>query len=233
MFQRFEDGSLTGLLGRLVNSVERFVDNNKAVDPSPPSTASERQSGGDYVPMTVEQSGANHIYFYAKVNTDRCLDLIKKIRDIDGTLRNERIDRMLPDDYPQIPIWLHIQSGGGELFTGLNVADQIATIQTPIYSIVEGVCASAATLLSMACAKRFITRSSFMLVHQLSSWGYGTYEQLQDDLHVMDMMMERLYDFYGSKSSLSKENIKAILRRDSWFNAEECLENGMVDEILI
>ena len=131
-----------------------------------------------------------------------------------------------------MPIWLHIQSGGGSLFTGLNIADQLKTIQTPIYSIVEGYCASAATLISMSCQRRYITPSAFMLIHQLSTWTHGTYEQLQDDMHVNDMLMGRLYEFYEAKTKLKVKDLKAFMRRDSWFNAQECVAKGLVDEIL-
>jgi ATP-dependent protease ClpP protease subunit len=224
MFDLGQKNGLMGLAERVVRAFEK-----QAEDPQEPTATPK--TGSDYVPMTVE-SFDNHIYYWASINTDRCLDLIKRIRQADNDLRTQRESRMLPDDYPAIPIWLHIQSGGGDLFTGLNVADQLQTIQTPIYSIVEGVCASAATLVSMACTKRFIQSNSFMLIHQLSSWGFGTYEQLEDDMHVMEMLMDRLYEFYGSKTGFSKKEVKDVLRRDSWFSAQECLENGMVDEVL-
>lgn len=231
MLTQIENGGLGKLGERLVGSLERIAD--KFADAQQPTTPAGEggKSGGDYVPMTVETVGT-HLYFYAKVNTDRCLDLIRRVRELDGVLQNEREARMLPKEFPLVPIWLHIQSGGGELFTGLNIADQLATIRTPVYSIVEGYCASAATLISAACAKRFITPSSFMLIHQLSSWAAGTYEQLQDDMHVNEMLMDRLYAFYGERTKLKVKDIKDFMRRDSWFSANECIEKGLVDEIL-
>jgi len=224
--------SLTDLAGRLVTAVERVTD-KMAEDPGPPvdPVGQPKAMGDNYVPMTVETFD-NHIFFYASVNTDRCLDLIKRIRQADNDLRNQKMSRSLPKDFPDIPIWLHIQSGGGSLFTGLNMADQLKTISTPIYSIVEGYCASAATLLSMACARRYIMPSAFMLIHQLSSWVAGTYEQLQDDMHVNDMLMARLYGFYEEKTKLKARDLKELMRRDSWFNAEESIEKGLVDEVL-
>ena len=74
--------------------------------------------------LTVETS-ANHVYFYANVDTERCLALIKEVRDLDNTLRNERLTRNIPDGESQVPIWLHIQSNGGDLFAGLAAADQL------------------------------------------------------------------------------------------------------------
>jgi len=188
----------------------------------------------DYTPspkLTVE-SIDNHIYFYSYVDSDRCLALIRTIRELDTRLRNEHSSRMLPAGHPSTPIWLHIQSGGGELFTGLNIAGQIKKIETPIYSIVEGYCASAATIISMSCKKRFILSTSFMLIHQLSGLAWGTYEQIKDDVHLMDMAMSQLRGFYIDHSKMDRVKITELLKHDSWFKPKECIELGLADEIV-
>lgn len=181
--------------------------------------------------LTVETIN-NHIYFYSYVDTDRTLALIKSVRKLDHELRNEFMTRDLPDTHPMTPIWLHVQSGGGGLFAGLAVADQLRQIKSPLYSIVEGYCGSAATLISMSCKERYIQPSAFMLIHQLSSIHWGTYEQLKDEMHLTDMAMERLVKFYTENSRMDEEKIRDLLKRDSWFNAQECVELGLVDKVL-
>jgi len=190
-------------------------------------TSEVKANSSDAKPLTVETID-NHIYFYSAVNTDRTLALIREIRGVDAKLRSEQLSRNIETS---TPIWLHVQSGGGGLFAGLAMADQLAHIASPVYSIVEGYCASAATLISMACTKRFIHPSAFMLIHQLSADAWGKYEELVDEMHLLGMAMERLNTFYQRYTRLDEEQIKKYLERDSWFNAEECLELGFVDEI--
>ena len=209
---------------RAVSVLERRADSEATV-PQGQSTP-----GANYVPMTVETFD-NHIYFYADVDTDRCLDLIRRIREVDNELRRQSASRMLPDDFPAIPIWLHIQSNGGEVFTGLNIADQLQKIESPIYSIVEGVSASAATLISLACSKRYILPSSFMLIHQVSSHHWGKYSEFEDEKRLLDMLMDRLVKFYSSYTKMSPAKVKKLLERDSWFSAQECVELGLADDI--
>lgn len=181
-------------------------------------------------PLTVEIID-NHVYFYSGVDSDRCLALIRAIREVDTRLRTEHVSRMLPTGYPKQPIWLHINSGGGYLFDGLGVADQLMQIQSPIFSIVEGCAASAATLLSLACKRRYILPSSFMLIHQLSSVTWGTYEQIKDEMKLLDMAMDRLINFYVERTTMEHDVVKELLKHDSWFSAQECVERGLVDEI--
>ena len=97
--------------------------------------------------LTVETVD-NHIYFYADVDSDRCLALIRAVRETDSELRTEHLSRGL-DGEPLTPIWLHIHSYGGSLFAAFSLADQLAMIKSPLYAIVEGIAASAATLIAM------------------------------------------------------------------------------------
>ena len=190
-----------------------------------PKTSSE-------APKLTVESVDNHIYFYAYVDSDRCLAVMRTIRELDNTLGREHLSRNLPKNHPQTPIWLHINSGGGSLFDALAVADQIQRIETPIYSVVEGYSASAATLLSMSCTKRFIQPSAFMLIHQLSSVMWGKYEEFKDEMNLLDMAMETLIKFYVKNSKLKENKIRKLLQRDSWFDADECIKLGLADKIL-
>lgn len=180
--------------------------------------------------LTVEKVD-NHVYFYAHVDSDRCLDLLRSIRELDSELRAEQISRGI-EDAPMTPIWLHIHSYGGDLFSGFSTADQLTLIKSPIYAVVEGVCASAATLIGMVCQKRYILPNSFMLIHQLSTLMWGTHEEFKDEMHLQNKAMERLVAFYAQHSKLKPEEIRDILKRDYWMDAEAAVKNGFVDEIL-
>ncbi len=176
---------------------------------------------------------SNHIYFHSAVNVDKGLALLQELRELDTSLRNERLTRELPEDFPLTPIWLHINSGGGDLFAGFAIADQIKAIHSPIYSVIEGVCGSAATLISLPCSRRFITPNSFMLIHQLSSAMWGTHEQFKDEMILQNMAMEKLKVFYRYYTKLSLTRVRKLLERDSWLDAEQCVIDGFVDEIKV
>lgn len=174
----------------------------------------------------------NHVFFYSDVSSETCLTMLHEVRRADALLRAERATRDIPAHIPATPIWLHIQSFGGDLFAGLSACDQLARFQTPIYSIVEGVCASAGTLLSMACARRYILPSSFMLVHQMSTLMMGTHEQFKDEMKLQEAAMNRLIQFYAARSDMGEVELRETLKRDFWMSAGEALEKGFVDEIV-
>lgn len=215
---------------KTMKSLKMLLDLANQDDDDDDDDRSGRSNSSSDRTLTVETVD-NHVYFYADVDSDRVLALIRAVKEIDKDLRNERLSRQLPDDYPQTPIWLHIHSGGGDTFAGLSAADQLATIKTPIFSIVEGVCASAATLISIVCQRRYIMPNAFMLFHQFSSMAWGTHEEFKDEMRLQEMLMGNIVKMYKTYSKMEEDAIRDMLRHDFWMNAQQSLENGFVDEI--
>lgn len=195
------------------------------------NTSDEPKAEVETPKLTVESAG-NHVYYYATVDSDRVLAAIKQIRELDTSLRVEYLSRNMLKGTSQTPIWLHIQSGGGSVFAGFAFADQLTAIQTPVYSIVEGYTASAATLISVACTKRFILPNAFMLIHQFSTFMLGKYEEFKDEMKLQDMAMVKFVEHYAKHTKMKRKEIKTLLQHDSWFDAEQCVKLGLADEII-
>lgn len=188
-------------------------------------------NNGDDSPRLTVETVDNHIYFYADVDSDRCLALMRSVRETDAALRTEYVSRGM-EGQSMTPIWLHIHSYGGDLFAGFSVADQLAMIQSPVYTVIEGISASAATLIALSADRRYILPNSFMLIHQLSSMMWGTHEQFKDEMNLQNKAMDRLVAFYVERTNATEEQLRDMLRRDFWMDAQACVENGFVDEIL-
>jgi ATP-dependent protease ClpP protease subunit len=165
-----------------------------------------------------------HIYFYSDVTPISVLKLSKTLREISNN--------MLPYKEDGLVVKLHINSDGGVLLDGLAALDSVISNSLPVHTYVEGGCASAATLISVAGKKRFMHRHSFMLIHQMSSRLWGKYEEIKDDKENCDRFMKMIKDVYKEYTSVPMKKIDEILKHDLWFDAPQCLEYGMVDEII-
>jgi ATP-dependent protease ClpP protease subunit len=168
----------------------------------------------------------NHIYFYAPVNQDTCLNLNRQINDMNRELLKQSIDT----GHSTPCIYLHINSMGGCLFSAFSTIDTILSSKIPIVSIIEGCAASAATIIAMVCKKRFITPNSYMLIHQLSSGSWGKYEELKDEFMNDTKLMEMLYKLYREHTTMKEKTIKKVLKRDLWWDADTCIKNGLIDK---
>ena len=180
-----------------------------------------------FKPQSSMDRDKNHIYFYQSVDQQSCLELNRKINDLNKDLMQHAIEYEI--EPPNI--YLHINSFGGSLFAAFATIDTIINSKIPIVSIIEGCAASAATIISMVCHKRYCTQNSFMLIHQLSTGASGKYEEMKDDFMNDTKLMELLYKLYLEHTSMDIKTIKRVLKRDLWWDATKCLEHGLIDGI--
>ncbi len=170
----------------------------------------------------------NKIYFYGPVSQHSSYELKKKIEAADT--QSQLISQQYDIEPP--PIHLHIQSEGGSLFHTLYIIDLIKTIKTPVYTYIDGFAASAATLISVAGNKRFITHNSLMLIHQLSASESGKFEELKDQYNNLKGLMDIIKKIYLENTKISQENLELLLKQDIWLDSVKCLHYGLVDKII-
>ena len=170
----------------------------------------------------------NTIMFYGEVNEKNAKLLNKAIRTLDKELQIFKLKYGCNSP----PLKLFINSYGGSVFSGFSIMDTIKNCKTPVHSYVDGSAASAATLISVVAKKRFIFANSFMLIHQLSSSMWGNYEAMKDEMENLDLIMDRIKKIYKEHTNMGVRQITNILKKDKWFEAELCLELGLVDEIV-
>jgi len=170
----------------------------------------------------------NRIYFYSRVDIEKILQLNRHLRNKGIELEREaRIQTREPAN-----IYLHIQSYGGDVFAAMAGMDEIIKSIVPVHTMIDGCCASAATFLSICGKKRFINRHAYMLIHQLSSFMWGKYEEFKDEMQNLDKVMSMIKKVYAEYTLIPVEKLEEILKHDLWFDANECKEYGLVDEII-
>ena len=105
-------------------------------------------------------------------------------------------------------------------------------MKTPVYTYVDGFAASAATLISVVGKKRYMTKNSLMLIHQLSGADSGKFYELQDQMSNMQILMNKINKIYLNKTKIDQDTLLKLLQKDLWLDAKTCLAYGLVDEII-
>lgn len=174
----------------------------------------------------------NHVYFRADVSTETINKLSKILNRYLKEYKSLKSSCGTCDVTPK-PIYLHITSWGGDLYAGLWAHDMISSFPIPIHTVIEGYAVSCGSIMSVAGKKRYITPNSHMLIHQLSSGSWGTFNELDDEHKNLEQNMEQLYTIYtnASNKKLTKKNLKEILKHDIFWDFNTCLKHGLVDEL--
>ena len=195
--------------------------------------AQEEKENPQYIINTSSSSGGsvtkiieNNLYFYGDITEANILELNASLHELDKKLS---VTNVFLDIRPIIN--LHINSYGGSLFAGLASVDVLRNLNSEVHSYVEGAAASAATIISVSCTKRFIGKYSKMLIHQLSSGIYGKYNELEDDMENNKHLMATIKSIYKEYTTIPMKKLDEILKHDLWFDSETCLGYGLVDEI--
>ena len=170
----------------------------------------------------------NKIYYYAGVNRESAAELNKKIGELES--KSLTLGNNLDIDSPTLK--LLINSGGGSITAGISSMDTILRCKVPVHTYVDGFCASAATFISVVGKKRYMSRNSYMLIHQLSSNFWGKYSEFEDEKQNLDLMMETIKNVYKKHTKLPMKKLDEILKHDLLWDANTCLEYGLVDEIV-
>jgi ATP-dependent Clp protease protease subunit len=169
----------------------------------------------------------NHVYFYSEVDRDSVHELINLLREAEEycmiTCRATSIKSM--------PIYLHVNSFGGCIFSAFNAIDYMNACKVPVYTIIEGATASAGTLISIVAEKRYIQPNAHMLIHQLSAGCWGKMSEIEDEFQNLNDLMGKIKNFYKNYAKIPKKELTKILKHDLWFDADKCLKYNLVDEI--
>ena len=129
-------------------------------------------------------------------------------------------------------IKLYITSNGGYVYQVFSAIDTILNLRVPVHTICKGFVASAGTLLSLSGSKRSITENSYMLIHELRSGSWGKFTHLSESFENNKQLMEHIKNYYIKRTKLTEEELEEQLKKDISWNAELCLEKGLVDEII-
>lgn len=171
----------------------------------------------------------NTIFFYGDVTEQAALDLNQALYEVDSKLKMT-YNFLGPEFKPHVK--LRINSYGGSLFAGLAILDTIRGLSSEVHTYIDGAAASAATIITVAGAKRYIGKNSMMLIHQLSTGNYGKYSELEDDMENNRRLMKSIKDIYKQYTKVPMKQIDEILKHDLWFDSAKCLEYGLVDSII-
>lgn len=124
-----------------------------------------------------------------------------------------------------------VNSPGGDVFAGQAIYSILKRYDAQVNVYVDGLAASAASLVAMAGDTIIMPANALMMIHNPWTWGDGNaseFRKLADDL---DKVRDSMVTAYESRSALTKDEIIELLDAETWLSAEDCKEYGFCDEI--
>jgi ATP-dependent Clp protease protease subunit len=131
-------------------------------------------------------------------------------------------------------IIIHIDSPGGSVYAGQEMAKAIEASTVPITCVVDGMAASMGLYILQACDYRTMTARSLLMAHGPSTQNAsGTAADLAAESDLLLKLSRALAHHIVRRTVYTVDQYLAIIARgDFWIGCETALELGFVDEII-
>jgi ATP-dependent Clp protease, protease subunit len=132
------------------------------------------------------------------------------------------------------PIFLFINSPGGEIYSGLAIYDMMNFVEPEVITIASGLVASMGTTLLVGGPKgrRFALPSSRLMIHQ--PWGGIRGAAADIDIQAQEILRlkELTVDILAEKTGQPREKIQKDINRNFWMSSTDAKEYGLVDHVI-
>ena len=122
---------------------------------------------------------------------------------------------------------IEINSPGGLVMSGIEMANAIKNSKAHLIAHVTGIAASMASVIACACDEIQMEEASFLMIHDPWTYAEGNAEQLRKDAAFLDQCKAVCMSFYRGKFTCDEEKLAALMSAETWYTGRECLENGL------
>ena len=129
-------------------------------------------------------------------------------------------------------VTLHINSPGGDAFEAREMQAVIAGYSGKVLASIEGMAASAATVVCLAASSVQMLKGSRFMIHNGMSFAYGDKTDLRARAQLLETFDTELAAEYAGKTGCTPDQVTAWMDAETWFSADQALENKFVDAVI-
>lgn len=123
---------------------------------------------------------------------------------------------------------IYVNSPGGSVFEATAMCAHIQRLResgVTVNAYIDGIAASAASFLVMACDKVHCYKSSMLMVHKPMCFAWGNADELLKQAETLEAVENgTCMPLYMDKAKVDADTIKSFLKAETWMNADEMCE---------
>lgn len=126
-------------------------------------------------------------------------------------------------------VTMRINSPGGDLFEATAIYNVLRGLDKPVTVLVDGLAASAASIVAMAGDKVSMGKGSMMMIHRAMMMAMGNSEDMRKAGDILDTVSDSAADVYVARTGMDKKEVLKMMKNETWLGADECVENKFAD----
>jgi ATP-dependent protease ClpP protease subunit len=135
--------------------------------------------------------------------------------------------KKLPDTIKDLDV--RINSPGGDVFDGIAIYNRLKQHKAKKKIYIDGLAASIASVIALAGDEIVMGEGALYMVHLPWSWAVGNRNDLENTINRLMDVEEQMVSIYTKKTKMSRSEIKAMLEKETWLDADQSIELGFVD----
>lgn len=128
-----------------------------------------------------------------------------------------------------ITVW--INSPGGDCIAAAQIYNMLMEYSGNITIKIDGIAASAASVISMAGTKVLMSPVSMMMIHNPATIAWGDHSEMKRAIDMLAEVKESIINAYEIKTGLSRTKLSHLMDAETWMDANKAVELGFADEI--
>jgi len=172
----------------------------------------------DWYRITNRADTAPEVFIYGEIGWDGITadDLVRDLAAIDAD-----------------EITVRINSPGGSVFGGIAIYNALRTHPATVNVLVDSMAASIASVIAQAGDTRRMVQHSQMMIHEANGIAIGSGKEIREYAELLDKQSDLIASIFAERSGKPEAIFRALMANETFFSAEEAVETGLADEVMI
>ena len=165
-----------------------------------------------------DASGPAEVLIYDQIDSWLGVSAEQLVRDISSLDTNRELT-------------VRINSPGGNVYDGVAILNALRTHPGAVTVVVDGIAASAASVIAMGGDTIVMNRNSEMMVHNGRAIAMGGAEDMRKMADRLEQVNANLASIYADRAGGTADEWRAIMAAETWYSAEEAVKAGLADRV--
>ena len=194
-----------------------------------------RKRMGDMFFATLQKQEETELFVYSDIsqNAGTCWDKAEG----EETTPERFVEELRHATDKSRSIVVRINSGGGAVTAAQAIATHLKECRDKgkrVVCKIDGICASAAVQIALACGKVFIPAGGYMMIDDpaLFLWDLYDAKALRKHAQTLDTIKEGILEEYREKTGMDRQELARLMEAETWMTGKRAVELGFADQLM-
>src|SRR5574344_1471112 len=173
------------------------------------------------------------------LNQETNEEIVERVLSLNGTIAEESWfdDDVTPQLFKDelnagsgdITVW--INSPGGDCVAAAQIYNMLADYKGDVTVKIDGIAASAASVIAMAGNTVLISPVSMMMIHNPAIIAFGDHTEMEKAIEMLEGVKDSIINAYTLKTGMSRAKLSRLMDAETWMDVTKAVEFGFADDI--